>query len=118
MRILRALVGALLWIVGGLVGLVAVLLCVTVVLLPVGIPLLMLARRMIGSAVRFMLPRSVSHPVDETSRRLRKKGDKVSSMAGEAGKAAGKTAKKGAAVTRTRKRPGNKRRGPLKKLSR
>ena len=42
MRLLRALLGALLWIVASLVGLLGVIACVTLILLPVGIPLVML----------------------------------------------------------------------------
>jgi hypothetical protein len=42
-------------------------------LLPVGIPLLGIARRLITSAVRLMLPRSLAHPIDEVSRTVTKK---------------------------------------------
>ena len=59
------------------------LLCVTIILLPVGIPLLMLARRMFTRSVALMLPRAMSHPVDEgrkktkkLSRKARKKAKK------------------------------------------
>jgi hypothetical protein len=64
-----------LWIGASLLGLVAVLLCVTVILLPVGIPLLRLAGRSYGTATRLMLPRAVAHPVKESKRGFRKKGD-------------------------------------------
>jgi hypothetical protein len=67
----------LLWIGASLLGLVAVLLCVTVILLPVGIPMLMLSRRMFTRSVALMLPRAMSHPLDES----RKKGKKVSRKA-------------------------------------
>ena len=40
MRLLRGLLGALLWILASVLGLVGVLLCVTIILLPVGIPAL------------------------------------------------------------------------------
>lgn len=74
MRILRGIGGGLLWIVASLLGLVALLLCVTVILLPVGIPLLLLARRLFGAAVKLMTPREVRHPVEEAGKALRKKG--------------------------------------------
>ena len=74
MRLLRGLLGALLWIPASLLGLVAVVLCVTVILLPVGVPLLMLSRRMFTKAVQLLLPRSMSHPVEELGKSARKKG--------------------------------------------
>ena len=52
MRMLRALVGSLLWILSGVLGLVGVILCVTVILLPLGIPLLYLARRLFKYSMR------------------------------------------------------------------
>ena len=61
MRLLRGLLGTLLWILAAVVGLVAVILCVTVILLPLGIPLLGYARRLFAQAVRMMLPRAVAH---------------------------------------------------------
>lgn len=73
MRLLRGLLGTLLWILAALVGLVAVILCVTVILLPLGIPLLGYARRLFSQAVRMMLPRAVAHPVKETERVAKKK---------------------------------------------
>ena len=74
MRLLRGLLGALLWIVASLVGLVGVIACVTLILLPVGIPLVMLARRLFGKSVRLFLPPAVAHPAKETRRRGRKSG--------------------------------------------
>lgn len=71
-RVLRGILGALLWLLGSLLGLVALVLCLTIVLLPLGIPLLMLARRVIGVAMKLMLPRHVAHPVDEAKRSVRK----------------------------------------------
>jgi hypothetical protein len=68
MRLLRGLLGALLWIVGALLGLVGFLLCVTVILLPVGIPLLGVARRLLTRAVQLMLPRALAHPIREPTR--------------------------------------------------
>ncbi len=94
MKVLKRLSAALLWIVGALLGLVAVVLCVTVVLLPVGIPLLMLARCLLGTAVRLMMPRSLAHPVDDSSRRLRKKGRELGSNAQSLGRTARKTVRK------------------------
>jgi hypothetical protein len=68
MRLLRGLLGALLWIVAALLGLVGFVLCVTVILLPVGIPLLGVARRLLTSAVQLMLPRQLAHPIREPKR--------------------------------------------------
>jgi hypothetical protein len=72
MRILRALVGSVLWILAGVLGLVGVLLCVTLILLPLGIPVLMLARKLFAYAMALMLPREVRHPVDELGKSARR----------------------------------------------
>jgi hypothetical protein len=72
MRILRGLVGSLLWILAGLLGLVGVLLCATLILLPVGIPVLMLARRLFTYAMAVMVPRKVRHPVQELGKSTRR----------------------------------------------
>ena len=77
MRVVRGLGGALLWIVASLLGVVAVLLCVTVILLPVGVPLLLLCRRLFSLATRMLLPRAMSHPVEEAGSSLRTKGRKT-----------------------------------------
>lgn len=74
MRILRGVGGALLWIVASLLGLVGAVLCVTVILLPLGLPLLALSRRLFATATKMMLPRVMSHPVDEAGKALRRKG--------------------------------------------
>ncbi|MEO3760012.1 hypothetical protein ABGB19_17225 [Mycobacterium sp. B14F4] len=74
MRILRGLLGALLWIVAALLGLVGLVLCVTVILLPLGIPLLGVARRLLTRSVQLMLPASLAHPTNEASKVVRKKG--------------------------------------------
>lgn len=74
MRLLRGLLGALLWIVAAVLGLLGFVLCVTVVLLPLGIPLLILARRLLTRAVQLMLPRSLAHPVNEITKTAKKKG--------------------------------------------
>jgi hypothetical protein len=106
----------LLWILAGVVGLLGIVLSVTVILLPLGIPLLMLARRMFTRSVALVLPRKVSHPVDEAGRAARKKGregrDAVTDVdvkklgkrarkkASKAGKEAGKKTRK---VTKRRR---------------
>jgi hypothetical protein len=74
MRILRGLLGALLWIVAAVLGLLGFVLCVTVILLPLGIPLLVFTRRLLTRAVQLMLPRSLAHPVDELAKNVKKKG--------------------------------------------
>ncbi|KUI27269.1 hypothetical protein AU196_01705 [Mycobacterium sp. IS-1742] len=79
MRVLRGLLGALLWILAGVIGLVGFVLCLTAILLPIGVPLLGLARRLLTHAVQLMMPRGVAHPVkeltkttDKTTRNARK----------------------------------------------
>jgi hypothetical protein len=94
MRLLRGLGGALLWVVASLVGLIAVVLCVTIILLPVGIPLLMVAKKMFGRSVGLMLPRAMSHPIDEGSKKSKQKGKQVSTKAGNASKKGRKKADK------------------------
>ncbi len=87
MRVLRALLGSLLWILACVVTLVGALLSVTIILAPVGIPLLFLARRLFQSSMALFLPRALRHPAQE----LGKKGrDAVQ----DAGKKARKTTKK------------------------
>ncbi len=105
MRLLRGLLGALLWILAALVGLVGCVLCVTVILLPVGIPLLMLARRMFTQAVRLLLPRKVSHPVEEMKKSTGKRGRKLKGAASDVGSDASKKGRKvKKAARRQRKR--------------
>jgi hypothetical protein len=58
--------------------------CLTILLLPLGIPLLMLSRRLFGQSMRLILPRGVTHPVKETSKSLRKSGDKATSKLADA----------------------------------
>ena len=70
MRILRGLGGALLWILASVLGLVGVLLCVTLLLLPLGLVVLRISRKLYTRSVALMLPRAVSHPVQESKRRL------------------------------------------------
>lgn len=85
MRVLRALLGALLWLIAALVGLVGLILCVTVVLLPVGIPLLMLARRLLQRAIWLFLPPGAAHPLKtskkSTEKAAHKVGDRLSGLA-------------------------------------
>ena len=90
MQFFRAFGGGLLWIVASLIGLVAGILCVTVILLPLGIPLLGLARRLFGQATTMMLPRSLSHPVEETKRSWRKKRRKAKGTGPDVGRVAEK----------------------------
>lgn len=90
MQFFRAFGGGLLWIVASLIGLVAGILCVTVILLPLGIPLLGLARKLFGQATTMMLPRSLSHPVEETKRSWRKKRRKAKGAGPDVGRVAEK----------------------------
>jgi hypothetical protein len=86
MRLVRGLGGALLWIVASVVGLLAVVMCVTAILLPVGIPLFMVAKKMFGQSVGLLLPRAVTHPVDEGGKKAKKRRKEVSKKAGKASK--------------------------------
>lgn len=81
MRLLRGLLGTVLWLLAAVLGLLAVILCVTVILLPIGIPLLFLSRRLFGIAVRLFLPRGVRHPLQEADRSARKTGRKARTRA-------------------------------------
>lgn len=105
MRVLRALLGALLWILASVLGLVAVILCVTVVLLPLGIPLLMVTRRLFATSIRLFLPRGAAHPLKtsaDASKSAAKDavaglGDRLSNVTGsDAAHTARKRLKKGA----------------------
>jgi hypothetical protein len=91
MRVLRWLAGAVLWILATVLGLVSILLCVTLILLPLGLPLLRLTRRLFKTATRLMLPRGVTHPVEEISKGAKKRGRRASSSAQDS--AAGVTKK-------------------------
>jgi hypothetical protein len=77
MRLLRALLGSLLWILAGVVGLLGVLLCITVILLPLGVPLLFLARKLFAYSMTFFLPRTMRHPARELGRKSRQAGEKA-----------------------------------------
>jgi hypothetical protein len=109
MRILRALVGSVLWILAGVLGLVGVLLCVTLILLPLGIPVLMLARKLFAYAMTLMIPRQVRHPVDElgksAGRGVKKTKDSVPSVDAKAlTRKAKKTRKKGRSFLKQQRR--------------
>jgi hypothetical protein len=78
MRVLRALVGSLLWILACVVALVGALLSLTLVLAPVGVPLLFLARRLFRSSLAMFVPRAVRHPAQE----LKKRGQDAAQDAG------------------------------------
>jgi hypothetical protein len=101
MRLLRGLLGALLWVVGAVLGLVGLVSCVTVVLLPVGIPLVGFAGRLITHAVKLMLPRSLAHPVDELTKTTKKKARRIRSTS--SGAVADTTKKARKAVRKQRK---------------
>jgi Flp pilus assembly protein TadB len=94
MRLLRGLLGAVLWIIAALLGLLGVVLCVTVILLPLGIPLLAVARRLLTRAVQLMLPRSLAHPVDELSKNAKKKGRAAKAVTSSTADDIGKKARK------------------------
>jgi hypothetical protein len=94
MRLLRGLLGGLLWIVAGLLGLVGFLLCVTVILLPLGIPFLMVARRLFTRAVQLMLPPELAHPIREPKKQLENALDDATKTVGDATKKVRKFARK------------------------
>jgi len=52
---------------------------VTLLLLPLGLPLLRLVRRLFRMATRLMLPRAVTHPVEELGKGARKSGRRARS---------------------------------------
>jgi hypothetical protein len=74
MRLIRGLLGALMWLGALLLGLVGVLLCATLILIPLGLPVLGYARRLFTGAVRLMLPKAVAHPVKELGSEMREDG--------------------------------------------
>ena len=109
MRLLRGLLGALLWILAAVLGLVGVLLCVTVILLPVGIPVVRLAGSLFVRSMRLMLPRALAHPVATFTTASEKKGHQLGSAISDAAHDAAKTGHKAAksgrkAAKRQRKR--------------
>lgn len=108
MRLLRGLLGALLWIVAALLGLVGLVLCVTIILLPLGIPLLGVARRLLTQAVQLMLPRALAHPVKEVTKTAKTKGHKAkavsSSTADDVSKTVGDFTKEARKVARKQRK--------------
>ena len=94
MRLVRGLLGALLWVGAAVLGLVGVLLCATLLLLPLGIPLLGYARRMFTKAVRLMLPRALAHPVKELGSEVQDEGKDAGRTAGRATRRGRKAARK------------------------
>ena len=90
MRLLRGLLGSLLWIAAGLLGLVSLLLCVTLILLPLGIPLFRLSKALFGKSVRLMLPPAVAHPVKHTGKKSDQAASGVTDAVGKAAKKARK----------------------------
>ena len=93
MKTVRRLLGALLWILAGLLALVGLLLCVTLILLPFGVPVLAYARRLWAQAVRLMLPRMFTHPVQELTSAVGDQGKKVSGAASDARGSASKVSR-------------------------
>lgn len=102
MRLLRGLLGALLWILAAVLGLVGVLLCVTVILLPVGIPVVKLAGSLFVRSVRLMLPPALAHPADTLTTAAEKRGRKVGSAMSDAAHDAAKKGRKVANKQRKR----------------
>jgi hypothetical protein len=101
-RVLRALAGAVMWILAAVLGLIGVLLCVTVIVLPLAIPLVKLAGRLFSRSVQLMLPRALSHPVDQLTKGADNKARTTRTAAsGAAGHAAKKSRKVGAAASDT-----------------
>jgi hypothetical protein len=108
MRLLRGLLGALLWILAALLGLVGVLLCVTVILLPVGIPIVKLAGSLFVRSMRLMLPPALAHPVGAFTSASEKKGHLLGSAISDAAHDAAKTGRKAAKSGRKAAKTGRK----------
>ncbi len=109
MRMVRGMGGALLWIVACVIGLLGAVLSITLILLPLGLPLLLMSRKLFGVAMKLFMPRSISHPVEEAGKSLRKKRRKAKdtmpdSSPGDAFKQGRKRLKKQARRTRKRLR--------------
>lgn len=111
MRLLRGLLGSVLWILTGLLGLVGVVLCATIVLLPLGLVVLRLTKQLFGYSMALFLPRAVRHPVQESSKAARSRAggaqDAVDSAeVSKRAKRAGKQLRKGGekAATKSRRR--------------
>ena len=100
MRLLRGLLAALLWILAGVLALVGLLLCVTLILLPLGVPVLAYARRVWAWAVRLMLPRMFTHPVQELTGAMDEHREKVTGTVSDAAGSTAKGSRKAAQRTR------------------
>jgi hypothetical protein len=94
MRLLRGLLGALLWILASVLGLVGVLLCVTIILLPVGIPIVKIAGSLFRRSMRLLLPPALAHPVDNVTTAAKKQRRKVGSAMSDAAHDASKKGRK------------------------
>ena len=108
MRLLRGLLGCLLWVLAAVLGLVSLLLCLTIILLPLGIPLLRAAKSLFARSVRLMLPPAVAHPVKETRRKGRRLLPDQPDVSGKAKETTRKARKK--VRKKTRKIRGRRRR--------
>ena len=117
MRLLRALVGVVLWILASLVGLVGAILCVTIIGLPIGIFLVRRAGRMFSSAVRLMLPPSLAHPVKEMKKSAQDKSEKGAERTKDTARSTGKKTKElPAEVTKKVKKKKKKRKSLERRL--
>jgi hypothetical protein len=99
MRVVRGLVGSLLWILACVVGLLGVVLSVTLILLPLGIPLLFLARKLFKYSMTFFLPRVVRHPAQELGRKSRRSAGDAADAVGVSGKTMKRARKRGKKLT-------------------
>lgn len=77
MRIVRGIGGVVLWLLAAVVGLLGAVLSITILLLPLGIPLLILAGSMFRRSMALLLPRKVSHPVEEAGKKARRRTKRV-----------------------------------------
>jgi hypothetical protein len=75
MRVLRVVVGVLIWLVATILLVVALVLCLSVLLLPVGLLLGFVALRLYGVGLRLLLPRSrdIRRGLRREGRRWRRK---------------------------------------------
>ncbi len=94
MRMLRGVLGSLLWLVAGLLGLMALILCVTVILLPFGIMLFRLSRTLFAKSARLMLPPAVAHPIKHAAKKSEKVKPDVSGIVDKATKKSRKLVRK------------------------
>jgi hypothetical protein len=109
MRVLRALVGSLLWVLACVVGLLGVVLSVTLILLPLGVPLLLLARKLFKYSLTFFLPPALRHPARELGRTSRRGAKDAADAMGASGKRLQRGRKRGRKLTKkARKQAGKK----------